>query len=135
MFSTSTVIHQLIIHPKCNNCLYNFLQLFFFKKNYDNSSKINQNIFQKYEVYWVIFEWDTSKKLCIIGWEYITAQYDLAVAHPKVIHFAWNSVWRIIQYITMLLFFKKNVHVSSYMSVLLGGGVSLAGGWLYIQFF
>ena len=24
-----TVIHQLMIHPKCNNCLYNFLKLFF----------------------------------------------------------------------------------------------------------
>ena len=67
------------------------------------------------------------KHWCIIGWEYITAQYDLAVAHPKVIHFAWNFVWRIIQYITILFpiyFFKKNVHVLSYMSV------SLAGGWL-----
>ena len=25
------------------------------------------------------------KHWCIIGWEYITAKHDLAVAHPKVI--------------------------------------------------
>ena len=46
-----TVIHQLMIHPICNNCFYNFLQLFILKKNYDKSFKINQNIFPKYEVY------------------------------------------------------------------------------------
>ena len=29
-----------------------------------------------------------AKHWCIIGWEYITAEYDLAVVHRKVIHFA-----------------------------------------------
>ena len=28
------------------------------------------------------------KHWCFIGWEYVTAKYDLAVVHPKVIHFA-----------------------------------------------
>ena len=28
------------------------------------------------------------KHWCIIGWESVTAQYDLAVVHPNVIHFA-----------------------------------------------
>ena len=38
----------------------------------------------------------------------------------------------IYYYVIIYLFFKKNVHVSGYMSVSLSGGVSLAGGWLYI---
>ena len=73
------------------------------------------------------------KHWCIIGWEYITTKYDLAVVHPKLIYFAQNFVRRIIQYIAKSLFkkkLKKDVRVWCYKSVSLSGGVSLAGGWL-----
>ena len=66
-----------------------------------------------------LIEWFSSeiqvKHWCIIGWEFITAQYDLAVVHPKVIRFVWNFVRRIIKYITMSLliyFIKKKYNFS-----------------------
>ena len=128
-----TVIHQLMIHPICNNCFYNFLQLFILKKNYDNSFKINQNIFPKYEVYWVIFEWDTSKTL-VYHWVGIhNSPVWFGCSTSKSYPFClkiYREDHSIYYYVIIYLFFEKKVHVSSYMSVSLSGGVSLASGWL-----
>ena len=99
----STVIHRLMIHPICNNCFYNFLQLFILKKIMTIHLKSTRTYFQNMKfIEWFLSEIQV-KHWCIIGWEYITAQYDLAVAHPKVIHSAWKFIGRIIQYITMSL--------------------------------
>jgi len=130
-----TVIHRLMIHPNVITVLTTFLQLLNFLKIMTICLKLTRTDFQNMKfIEWFLSEIQV-KHWCIIQWEYITAKYDLAVVHPKVICFAWNFVRRIIQYITMHLsiyFFKKDAHVSSYKSVSLGGGVSLAGGWLYV---
>ena len=85
-----------MIHPICNNStFYNF---YFFLKIMTIHLKSTRTYFQNMKfIEWFLSEIQV-KHWCIIGWEYITAQYDLAVAHPKVIHSAWKFIGRIIQY-------------------------------------
>ena len=65
------------------------------------------------------------KHRCIIEWEYTSAKNDLAVG---IFFMEDHSIY---YYVSINLVFSKYVHVWSYKSVSLGGGVSLAGGWLY----
>ena len=78
-----------------------FQQLLNFQKTMTIFLKSARTHFQNMKIIeWFLNEIQ-AKHWCIIEWEFIIAQYDLAVVHPKAIRFVWNFVRRIIKYTSM----------------------------------
>ena len=76
--------------------------------------KIGLNSTRTYFQNMKLIEWFLNeiqvKHWCIIEWEFITAQYDLAVVHPKVIHFFeiwWGGSLNMFLCLCLFIFFKK----------------------------
>ena len=77
-----------MIHPKYN---YSFDNIFHLVKNFKNMTiclKSNRTCSQNLKSIEIFLSEIQVKHWCIIEWEYITANYDLIVVHPKVIRFA-----------------------------------------------